>query len=215
MPKNVFAAVLEEAEALGLPASRDCDLTDSTTSQLASGLATAADTVHQYDQLYDLTLQRLEQEEFSAWERLCQEEVVAERTSRLCAAATTLRTILESKDAIGRRLREASMGATIAVAPQHQGDLSALLAHASAGQEVLQTGLDALNWAAAFSERPSCWGDKLQSISDGLGAAQQQLEAMQELRDALAAQDAAAHRQPQHSPAPGILHKNAQRVVSL
>lgn len=182
MRENVFDSMIQEAEALGVPAR------PVSTSELTSNLVRACALVRLHESLYQCKLQEFEQSDYVAWDRLCQQQALSERQSTLASAVATLRTILDSKETIGRRLREASMGSTITVQPVLQPHLSGLLEAACTGAGALQEGMDALEWALSFNERPSCWEDKLQGITDALKAAQLQQSAMQQLSQALASQ---------------------------
>lgn len=194
---NIYEDCLQLAQAAGVP------LPQASTSELTAHIDAACSVADAYRDVYQRQLDILEQEDFMAWENIAHKPVLVQREANLRAASSTLRTVIASKDTIARRLRAASTVPNIPVDPQYQPDLSVLLQHSAGGQAILAHGAGALQWAAGFQERPSCWEDRLQAIPEALKACQDQQHALQRFSEALAARAAAAGGcAPAAAPAP-------------
>jgi HAUS augmin-like complex subunit 2 len=187
-PVSIFAECLQVADSLGLSLDQACRASlTSEECRPEAEVEAAAMAASMYKDIYDVQLAVLEQEDFSAWESITAHATLDRRTAQLTSAARTLSTVLDGKEGISKRLRSASIVPSIPVEPRHQPDLSALLQHAAGGQAILAHGRDALEWAASFQERPSCWEDRLATLPEALKAARQHAAALQQFATALEA----------------------------
>lgn len=188
MPSNsVFAECLQLADSLGLPISGPAGSLTAEEHGPEAAVSAAAAVAATYQDIYVAQLAVLEQEDFQAWEQIAAHATLDRRTACLRSAAATLAAVLDGKDAISKRLRAASVVPSIPVEPRQQPDLSALLQHAAGGQTILAHGRVALEWAATFQERPSCWEDQLAALPEALTAARQHAAALEQFAGALEA----------------------------
>jgi len=179
MSTNTFQDVLTLASALGL------EVPKASTLQLTADADKMMQACDTFGRIYAQQLVILEQEDFMAWEQIAHRRILHNRKASLEDAVAILTSVLAKKEAITKRIRLASLGPSIAVDPAQQPALSALLQNSATGQAVLAEGLDVLQWAANFQERPSCWEDHLHAIPEALRAFHEHAQALAALSQAL------------------------------
>lgn len=155
-------------------------------------LAQAQQVVDHSRQAHDLELRLSALSAYLASRTVTDQQVLEARAASLNSAASTLRLISASKDAIADQLRSASLRPSVPVAPEYQQDFANMLCSAASNAAVLQDGLQVLQWAASLSDKPSCWEDQLRIIRDSAQAVKDYLTAMQDFDQQLAKSSSAA-----------------------
>lgn len=144
------------------------------------GLAQAKQLVEQCQQLHDLELRLFDASAHLASRTVTDQQQLAARAAGLNSVASMLQLICASKDAIADQLRSANLRPHVPVAPQYQQDFADMLRCAASNAAALQDGLQALQWAAGLSDKPSCWEDQLRIIRDSAQSIKDCLAAIQE-----------------------------------
>lgn len=170
-----YNELLQAAEGLGfnLP-------TNSSSRQPVQGLAQARQAVEHSRQAHELELRLSALLAHLASRTVTDRTQLSARAAGLSDDASTLQLISASKDAIADQLRSASLRPSVPVAPEYQQDFANMLRSAASNAAVLQDGLQVLQWAAALSDKPSCWEDQLRVIRDSAQAVKDYLTAMQD-----------------------------------
>ncbi len=184
--QNLFEDTLRAAHSLGM------QLPTTSTAHLTAALDAAMATHRSYASLYEQQLACLEAQHHADCQRITHAPLLQQRTAGLTEASATVRTVLAGKDAIAQRLRATKTEPTIPVQPELQPHLISLLQQSASSQATLQQGREALQWAAAFSEKPSCWEERLSGLLRAARACQDHKQALDQFGEALQALDSSS-----------------------